>query len=73
MPTEVLYLAIAEDAQDGSWSAYVPDLPGCTAGGATAEEALENVAVSISLWLEEARATHVEIPPPRAQARHIAG
>ncbi len=73
MPTEVLYLAIAEDAQDGSWSAYVPDLPGCTAGGATAEEALRDVEVSISLWLEEARGGNVAIPRPRAQARHIAG
>ena len=66
------YVAVAEDAEDGSWSAYVPDLPGCTAGGASADEALENVKVSIQLWLEEAQAAGATIPRPRATARQIA-
>jgi len=72
MKEERSYLAVAEDAMDGSWSAYVPDLPGCTAGGATAEEALENVKISIELWLEETKAQGDPIPEPRAAVRQIA-
>lgn len=66
------YIAVAEDARDGSWSAYVPDLPGCTAGGATAEQALDNVQVSIELWIEEAKLQGIDIPPSRASTRSIA-
>jgi predicted RNase H-like HicB family nuclease len=51
------YISVAEDALEGSWSVYVHDLPGCTAGGASAEEALGNVQISAGLWLEEARAS----------------
>jgi len=66
------YIAVAEDALDGSWSAYVPDLPGCTAGGATADEALDNVQISIELWIEEAKLQGIKIPPSRASTRQIA-
>ncbi len=66
------YIAIAEDGLDGSWSAYVPDLPGCTAGGSSAEEALDNVQISVSLWLEEAEGQGIEVPQPRATSRQIA-
>ena len=66
------YIAVAEDAGDGSWSAYVPDLPGCTAGGATPDEALENVRVSVQLWLEEAKAHNEELPEAKAKVRQIA-
>jgi predicted RNase H-like HicB family nuclease len=66
------YIAVAEDALDGSWSAYVPDLPGCTAGGSTADEALDNVQISIELWIEEAKLHGIRIPPSRASTREIA-
>lgn len=72
MTIERNYLAVAEDAQDGSWSAYVPDLPGCTAGGASAEEAINNLRISIQLWLDEAAAAGQEIPEPKAIVRSIA-
>lgn len=66
------YFAVAEDAEDGSWSAYVPDLPGCTAAGPTAEEALDNVRISIELWLSEAKSSDTPIPQPRTHVRQIA-
>jgi predicted RNase H-like HicB family nuclease len=66
------YIAVAEDALDGSWSAYVPDLPGCTAGGVTADEALDNVQISIELWIEEVKLQGIRIPPSRASTRQIA-
>ena len=66
------HIAIAEDALDGSWSAYVPDLPGCTGAGATADEALDSVQISIELWIEEAKLQGLPIPPSRAATRQIA-
>jgi predicted RNase H-like HicB family nuclease len=66
------YFAVAEDAEDGSWSAWVPDLPGCTAGGPTAEEALDNVRISIELWLAEAKSSGLPIPSAEAHFRQIA-
>lgn len=66
------YFAVAEDAEDGSWSAYVPDLPGCTAGGSSAEEALDNVQISVELWLAEAKSAGAPVPLPKTHVRQIA-
>lgn len=45
------YLVIYEESKDG-YSAYVPDLPGCTSAGATKEEIEENIIEAIKLHLE---------------------
>ena len=50
--------------EDQKWIVDVPELPGCMADGATAEEALENVERVISEWLETAEALGREIPAP---------
>ena len=54
--------------EDQKWIVDVPELPGCMADGATAEEALENAEIVISEWLETAEALGREIP---AQGRLI--
>ena len=66
------YTVVVESAGDGTWSAYVPDLPGCTAGGASPEEARREIATSIRLWLEETRAQGLDVPPPLAQSFSVA-
>jgi antitoxin HicB len=53
----------------GGWLAQVPQLPGCMSDGETPEEAAHNVQDAIAAWIEEARATGREVPPP---ARHAA-
>jgi predicted RNase H-like HicB family nuclease len=55
------------------WVAAVPDLPGCSAHGATPAEAAAEVQVAIELWLETARAENLPVPearyrPPAAKA-----
>jgi predicted RNase H-like HicB family nuclease len=45
------YLIIYEKSVDG-YSAYVPDLPGCTSAGATRKEVEENIIEVIKLHLE---------------------
>ena len=45
----------------------VPELPGCMADGMTPTEALENVEVLISEWIETAMALGREIPVPKGK------
>ncbi len=46
------YLAVLEPARDGTWSAYVPDLPGCTSFGVTQEDVARNVREAVSGHIE---------------------
>lgn len=47
-----------------NWSAFVPDLPGCVATGATREEADHNVREAITLHLDGLRAEGQSVPEP---------
>ena len=53
--------------EDKAYIAEVPELPGCMADGATYEEALRNVQVIISEWIETARTLGREIPTPKGK------
>lgn len=50
---------------DQAFIVEVPDLPGCTADGATQEEALANALVIIQGWMDFAQELGREIPAPR--------
>ncbi len=52
------------DADDG-YVADIPDLQACSAFGETAQEALRQVEIAKTAWLEAARAAGKPIPPPR--------
>lgn len=54
-------------AEDESFIAEVPELPGCAADGPTYEAALSNVRVVIDEWLEMARELGRTIPEPRGR------
>ena len=53
--------------QDEAYIAEVPELPGCMADGATYEEAIKNIQVIISEWIETASAAGREIPTPKGR------
>jgi len=53
--------------EDEAYIAEVPELPGCMADGATYEEALKNVQVIISEWIETAKTLGREIPAPKGR------
>jgi predicted RNase H-like HicB family nuclease len=53
--------------EDEAFIAEVPELPGCTADGSTYEEAIKNVQVIISEWIEEAMRLKREIPEPKGK------
>jgi len=53
--------------EDEAYIAEVPELSGCIADGATYEEALRNVQVIISEWIETARTLGRGIPSPKGK------
>jgi predicted RNase H-like HicB family nuclease len=56
--------AVVFEKAEHNYSAYVPDLPGCIATGATIEENKSNLGEAIDLHLEMMRADGDEIPEP---------
>ncbi|MGA8614733.1 MAG: type II toxin-antitoxin system HicB family antitoxin [Xanthobacteraceae bacterium] len=58
------YVALV-DGKAGAFGVVVPDLPGCTSGGATVDMALRNAVEAVMLWVEDARADGEKIPKPR--------
>ena len=52
---------------DGVFIAEVPELPGCSAHGASHEMALKNVKDAIQLWLDTAREFGDPIPLPKGK------
>lgn len=59
------YVAIV-DGKPGAFGVVIPDLPGCTSGGPSVDEALRNAVEAITLWVEDARASGEKIPKPRS-------
>jgi predicted RNase H-like HicB family nuclease len=54
------------DGKAGAYGVIVPDLPGCTSGGNTTDEALRNAVEAVRLWAEDALADGEELPQPRS-------
>jgi len=59
------YIALV-DGKAGAYGVVVPDLPGCTSGGRTTDEALRNAVEALRLWVEDARADGETVPRPRS-------
>lgn len=60
------YLVVIEKAGNGSYSAYVPDLPGCVSCGDTLDEARRMIEEAVTLHLESLRDHRELVPPPTA-------
>ena len=58
------YAAIIESANDGSYSAYVPDLPGCVSCGDTIDEVRQLVQEAIELHIDSLRSHAEPVPVP---------
>ena len=70
MQSFVRYAVVIENA-DGNYSAYVPDLPGCVATGATPEETEREIRDAIEFHLEGLREDGVSIPPPSSRVQYV--
>ncbi len=62
------YVVIIEATEDGSYSAYVPDLPVCFTIGDTLDEVKVNIREAIELYLDEARETGMVLPMPKTMS-----
>ena len=58
------YAVVIERADDGSYSAYVPDLPGCVACGDSQEEVKQLIREAVALHIESLRDHGDPVPPP---------
>lgn len=59
-------------AEDETFIAEVPELPGCAAHGNTAEAALASCQEAIGLWLETAKEFGRAIPEPKGRRLQFA-
>jgi predicted RNase H-like HicB family nuclease len=45
-------IILEQDAENGDWAVWCPELPGCASAGETEAEATENIREAIQLYLE---------------------
>ena len=64
------YTVIVEEGAT-SWGAYVPDLPGCIAAGATRDETLELIREAIEFHLEGLKEMGEPVPEPHSYSAVI--
>jgi predicted RNase H-like HicB family nuclease len=64
------YAVVIEKAE-GNYSAYVPDLPGCVATGATVEATEAEIRDAIRFHIEGLRADGLDVPEPTSIAEYV--
>ena len=63
--------AIVIEKGEGNYGAYVPDLPGCVATGATVEEVQHEIQEAIEFHLEGLRSDGLPIPEPSSRVEYV--
>jgi predicted RNase H-like HicB family nuclease len=64
------YAVVIEKAEN-NFSAYVPDLPGCVATGATVEDAEREIRDAIEFHLSGLREDGNPVPPPSSRVDYV--
>ncbi len=64
------YAVVIEKAE-GNYSAYVPDLPGCVATGATIQGIESEIREAIAFHIEGMREDGLPIPEPASRVEYI--
>ena len=68
--TQMRYAIVIEKAES-NYAAYVPDLPGCVATGATVEETERLIREAIEIHVEGLRADGLPIPEPSSRVEYV--
>ncbi|HEY5064199.1 MAG TPA: type II toxin-antitoxin system HicB family antitoxin [Xanthobacteraceae bacterium] len=63
--------AVVIERADGNFSAYVPDLPGCVATGATVSEVELEIREAIRFHVDGLKADGLAVPPPTSIAEYV--
>ncbi len=66
------YVVIYEQAEDGGWGAYLPDLPGVIGLGDTREEVEARIREALEAYAECLRDEHLPLPDPVHHAGTVA-
>jgi predicted RNase H-like HicB family nuclease len=64
------YAVVIEKAND-NYSAYVPDLPGCVACGATVEAAENQIRKAIRFHIDGLQADGLTVPEPTSVTQYV--
>jgi predicted RNase H-like HicB family nuclease len=68
---EYMRYAVVIERAENNYSAYVPDLPGCIATGATIEETERLIREAIKLHLIGLQEDGLPIPQPSSQVEYV--
>jgi predicted RNase H-like HicB family nuclease len=63
--------AIVIERADGNYSAYVPDLPGCVASGATVSEVEDSIREAIRFHIAGLKEDGLPVPEPTSIADYV--
>jgi predicted RNase H-like HicB family nuclease len=63
------YVAIFEQADDGGWDAYIPDVPSVVALGSSRDEVEERIPEALAAYASELQSLGRSLPEPS----HAAG
>jgi predicted RNase H-like HicB family nuclease len=66
------YVVIYEQAPDGEWGAYLPDVPGVVALGATREEVAGGIEEALGAYIEDLGDRGLSLPVPHHATGTIA-
>ena len=64
------FRVVLEPKEDGSYTVYVPSLPGCVSQGETSQESITNIKEAIELYLESFKERN--LPLPHVEEREVA-
>jgi predicted RNase H-like HicB family nuclease len=64
------YAVVIEQA-DSNFSAYVPDLPGCVAAGATIKETENGIREAIEFHIQGMKEDGLSVPSPSSSVKYI--
>jgi predicted RNase H-like HicB family nuclease len=67
MSQQNAYAYVIERAEDGSFWAYLPDLPGCVTSAQTPEEVERQLPEAVKLYLSYFHERGQQIPAPQAR------
>jgi len=66
------YLVVIEKGEDGTYSAYVPDLAGCVSNADTVEDVTARVQEAIEMYIEDMVDDGEPVPEPTTQYAELA-
>jgi predicted RNase H-like HicB family nuclease len=66
------FVVIYEQAEDGGWGAYIPDLPGVVALGGSRPEVAERIQEALTAYADDLRERGRPLPDPHHAAGTVA-